>query len=90
MVQTPGLAMMAGAQNPAQQSVSVQNTIHTEAGSKEKEQGARVGRSPASIEFGGPRFDLGSDLEMAEGGAAMAPGDLEGGDEYEQLFPPFR
>jgi len=84
MMQTPGLAMMAGAQNPAQQSVSVQNTIHTEAGSKEKEQGAQVGRSPASIEFGGPRFDLDSDLEMAEGGVAIAPGDLEGGDEYEQ------
>jgi hypothetical protein len=82
MVQTPGLAMMAGAQNPAQQSVSVQNMIHTEAGSKDKETGAQVGRTPASIEFGGPGFDLDSDLEMVEGGVAMAPGDFERGDEY--------
>jgi hypothetical protein len=84
VMQPPGLPMMAGAQNPAQQSVAVQNTIHSEAGSKEKEQGAQIGRSPASNDLGSTRLDLDSDLEMPDGGVAMAPGDFEGAGEDER------
>ncbi|NBX76459.1 MAG: hypothetical protein EBQ92_07880 [Proteobacteria bacterium] len=83
MMQTPGLAMMAGAQTPAQQSVSIQNTVHTEAGSKEKAPGAQVGRGLASIEFPGSGLDLDSELEMPEGPVAALSQDFQGGDESE-------